>query len=138
MACPMLGSMPAPTSSGGRSTSPRLVLLLAVASGAAVANLYYAQPLLHTIAASLKTSPSSAALLVTASQIGYAAGLVFLVPLGDLVDRLGCGLRPRGRHVVAGRRRLDLRAPGAGAHTGGRGRAQSLSACGAVTLAVRA
>ena len=67
--------------------SRRLVLLLAVASGAAVANLYYAQPLLHAIAASLGTSASSAALLVTASQIGYAAGLVLLVPLGDLVDR---------------------------------------------------
>ncbi len=64
-----------------------LVALLAVATGASVANLYYAQPLLHAIAQSLRTSPSTAALLVTASQIGYAAGLVLLVPLGDLVDR---------------------------------------------------
>ncbi len=64
-----------------------LVLLLAVASGAAVANLYYAQPLLHQIAGTLHTSSSTAALLVTASQIGYAAGLVLLVPLGDLLDR---------------------------------------------------
>lgn len=64
-----------------------LVILLAVACGAAVANLYYAQPLLHAIAASIHTSPSNAALLVTATQIGYAAGLVLLVPLGDLLDR---------------------------------------------------
>jgi predicted MFS family arabinose efflux permease len=64
-----------------------MVILLAVACGAAVANLYYAQPLLHTIAAGIGTSPSNAALLVTATQIGYAAGLVFLVPLGDLLDR---------------------------------------------------
>jgi predicted MFS family arabinose efflux permease len=63
------------------------VLLLAVATGASVANLYYAQPLLHAIAQTLHTSSTTAALLVTASQIGYAAGLVLLVPLGDLVDR---------------------------------------------------
>src|SRR5581483_9301530 len=55
--------------------SRRIVLLLAVATGASVANLYYAQPLLHAIAQSLGTSASTAALLVTASQIGYAAGL---------------------------------------------------------------
>jgi predicted MFS family arabinose efflux permease len=63
------------------------VALLAVATGASVANLYYAQPLLHAIAATLDTSPAAAALLVTASQIGYAAGLILLVPLGDLLDR---------------------------------------------------
>jgi predicted MFS family arabinose efflux permease len=60
---------------------------MAIATGATVANLYYAQPLLHAIAASLGTSPATAALLVTASQIGYAAGLIALVPLGDLVER---------------------------------------------------
>jgi predicted MFS family arabinose efflux permease len=70
------------------SRLPRpLVVLLAVACGAAVANLYYAQPLLHAIAAGIHTSSSNAALLVTATQIGYAAGLVLLVPLGDLLDR---------------------------------------------------
>ncbi|MDQ6803699.1 MAG: MFS transporter [Actinomycetota bacterium] len=64
-----------------------LVILLAFACGAAVANLYYAQPLLHAIATGIHTSSSDAALLVTATQIGYAAGLVLLVPLGDLLDR---------------------------------------------------
>jgi predicted MFS family arabinose efflux permease len=64
-----------------------LVILLSVACGAAVANLYYAQPLLNAIAAGIHTSSSDAALLVTATQIGYAAGLVLLVPLGDLLDR---------------------------------------------------
>jgi predicted MFS family arabinose efflux permease len=67
--------------------SGSLVILLAVACGAAVANMYYAQPLLHAIAAGIHTSSSNAALLVTATQIGYAAGLVLLVPLGDLLDR---------------------------------------------------
>jgi predicted MFS family arabinose efflux permease len=63
------------------------VVLLAIACGAAVANLYYAQPLLDAIARDLRVSPATAGLLVTASQIGYAAGLVLLVPLGDLLDR---------------------------------------------------
>jgi predicted MFS family arabinose efflux permease len=70
-----------------RSLSPRLVLLMAVASGAAVANLYYAQPLLSTIAHDFAISDGTAGLLVTASQVGYAAGLVLLVPLGDLLER---------------------------------------------------
>jgi predicted MFS family arabinose efflux permease len=67
--------------------SRRLVLLLAVTCGAAVANLYYAQPLLHTLAQTFSVSDSTAGLLVTASQIGYAIGLAFLVPLGDLLER---------------------------------------------------
>jgi predicted MFS family arabinose efflux permease len=52
-----------------------------------VANLYYAQPLLDVIARDLGVSSGAAGLLVTASQIGYAAGLVLLVPLGDLLNR---------------------------------------------------
>jgi predicted MFS family arabinose efflux permease len=69
------------------SLDRRVVLLLAVACGASVANLYYAQPLLDVIARDLGVSSGAAGLLVTASQVGYAAGLVFLVPLGDLLDR---------------------------------------------------
>ena len=69
------------------SLDRRVVLLLAVACGASVANLYYAQPLLDVIARALGVSSGAAGLLVTASQVGYAAGLVFLVPLGDLLDR---------------------------------------------------
>jgi len=70
-----------------RRLDRRLVLLLAVVGGAAVANLYYAQPLLDTIAERLGTSTGLAGLVVTASQVGYAAGLLLLVPLGDLVER---------------------------------------------------
>ncbi len=66
-----------------------LVLLMAIACGAAVANIYYAQPLLSTIAQDFSVSDGTAGLLVTASQIGYAAGLVLLVPLGDLLERRG-------------------------------------------------
>jgi predicted MFS family arabinose efflux permease len=67
--------------------SPTLVMLMAVACGAAVANLYYAQPLLSSIAHQLSVSDGTAGLLVTASQVGYAAGLVLIVPLGDLLER---------------------------------------------------
>ena len=66
---------------------PRLVLLLAVTCGAAVANLYYAQPLLHTLASAFSVSDATAGLLVTVSQLGYVVGLALLVPLGDLRER---------------------------------------------------
>ncbi|MFJ5144559.1 MFS transporter [Curtobacterium sp. NPDC088465] len=62
-------------------------LLFAVAGGAAVGNLYWAQPLLDDIAADLGTSPASAGFLVTLTQVGYALGILLLVPLGDVVDR---------------------------------------------------
>lgn len=71
-----------------------LVLLLSVAVGLCVASNYYAQPLLATIAADLRLSPPVASLVVTAAQVGYGLGLVFLLPLGDLLERrrLVCGL----------------------------------------------
>ena len=53
----------------------------------AVANLYYAQPVLHNIAQSFSISSGTAGLVVTFSQIGYALGLASLVPLGDIVRR---------------------------------------------------
>jgi predicted MFS family arabinose efflux permease len=78
---------PAGAASTGPGLSRRLIVLLAVACGAAVANNYYAQPLLHTIGASFGVPGSTAGLLVTAGQVGYAAGLAFLVPLGDVLER---------------------------------------------------
>lgn len=81
-------SRPESTPEDDESPLPRrLVLLMAAACGAAVANLYYAQPLLSTIGRDFGVSDASAGLLVTASQIGYAAGLVLLVPVGDLLER---------------------------------------------------
>jgi predicted MFS family arabinose efflux permease len=64
-----------------------LVALMAVATGLAVANNYYAQPLLPTIGRALHAGPGATGLIVTAAQVGYALGLVFLLPLGDLVER---------------------------------------------------
>jgi predicted MFS family arabinose efflux permease len=65
----------------------RLTLLFAVAGGAAVANLYWSQPLLDLIARDLHASAAAAGWLVTATQIGYAAGILLIVPLGDVLDR---------------------------------------------------
>ena len=65
----------------------RLTLLFAVAAGAAVANLYWSQPLLDLIADELDAGPAAAGWLITATQLGYAAGILFLVPLGDVVER---------------------------------------------------
>jgi predicted MFS family arabinose efflux permease len=63
------------------------VALLALACALAVANIYYAQPLLDTIARQLRVGTGTAGLVVTLTQLGYALGLVLLVPLGDLVNR---------------------------------------------------
>jgi predicted MFS family arabinose efflux permease len=81
--------------------SRRLTVLFAVACGVAVANLYYAQPLLDAIASSLGVSAGTAAVVVTATQLGYAAGLVLLVPLGDLVERRGLIVRLMSATVCA-------------------------------------
>ena len=67
--------------------SRSLVVLIAVATGAVVANLYYAQPLLHQVARSFHSGPTSASTVITATQVGYAAGLLLIVPLGDLHPR---------------------------------------------------
>ncbi|HCK7123077.1 TPA: MFS transporter [Enterobacter roggenkampii] len=67
--------------------SPALILLMSVATGLAVASNYYAQPLLDTIARAFNLSASSAGFIVTAAQLGYATGLLFLVPLGDMFER---------------------------------------------------
>src|SRR5579859_1970644 len=65
----------------------RLVMLvLAFACGASVANLYYAQPLLGLIRQTFGVSSGTAALVVTVTQVGYALGLAFLLPLGDLLE----------------------------------------------------
>ena len=81
---PTTGS--ATSGSSGRMTGP-MTLLFAVAGGAAVGNLYWAQPLLEEIAASLGVPAAVAGLLVTVTQIGYAVGVFLLVPLGDLLNR---------------------------------------------------
>ena len=65
----------------------RLVWILAIACALAVANLYYIQPLLADIAHSFAVSESAVGFIATLTQLGYAAGLLFLVPLGDAINR---------------------------------------------------
>jgi predicted MFS family arabinose efflux permease len=64
-----------------------LTLLFSVTCALAVANVYFVQPLLEAIAESLQVSPGLAGVVVTATQVGYAVGLVFIVALGDLLNR---------------------------------------------------
>jgi predicted MFS family arabinose efflux permease len=79
-------STPANSSLDNESVSKLITVLLAVACGLIVANLYYAQPIVGPISASLGLSPEAAGLVVTMAQIGYVAGLLLIVPLGDLVE----------------------------------------------------
>jgi predicted MFS family arabinose efflux permease len=77
-------------SSRGASTSSLSryqTFLFAVTCALAVANVYFAQPLLESMAASLSVSPGTIGVVVTATQAGYAVGLLFIVPLGDLLNR---------------------------------------------------
>lgn len=68
---------------GAPVLSSRLVGLMAVAIGAIVANLYYAQPLLHQIARTFHSGATATSFIVTCSQAGYAIALLFVLPLGD-------------------------------------------------------
>ncbi|WP_421589494.1 MFS transporter [Rahnella aceris] len=69
--------------------SPALIILMAVATGLAVASNYYPQPLLETIARAFNLSVNQAGFIVTVAQLGYACGLMFIVPLGDMFERRG-------------------------------------------------
>lgn len=63
-----------------------LTILLATACGIIVANLYYAQPLVGVISSSIGLSANTSGFIVTLTQIGYVAGLLFIVPMGDIVE----------------------------------------------------
>jgi len=63
-----------------------IILSFAIACGVTVANLYYAQPLIGPISEAFHLDISVSGLIVTMIQIGYVIGLIFLAPLGDLVE----------------------------------------------------
>ena len=69
------------------SQNQGLVLLFAVACALSVANVYYAQPLLDAFAAGFGFSQAAVGIVITATQAGCALALLFVVPLGDLMDR---------------------------------------------------
>ena len=60
---------------------------LAIVAGVSVANIYYIQPLLNMIRHELGISEFRTNLIAMVTQIGYAAGLLFITPLGDLYQR---------------------------------------------------
>lgn len=64
-----------------------IIMLMATMAGLTVANLYYNQPLLEMIRCDLQTSSSLANLIAVITQVGYALGLFFIVPTGDLFSR---------------------------------------------------
>ncbi|KAI9151465.1 putative uncharacterized transporter [Paramyrothecium foliicola] len=64
-----------------------LCLLYAVSAAFTVANLYYNQPVLNKIAQTFDVSYETSSRVSTLSQAGYAAGLVFVLPLGDILER---------------------------------------------------
>ncbi|WP_427913460.1 MFS transporter [Ramlibacter sp. MMS24-I3-19] len=83
--------MPSPSSD---TLTPGLVRLMAAGAGLCVASNYFAQPLLPLFAQTFGIGSTQAAFLITVTQLGYIVGLMFLVPLGDLVERrrllVGC------------------------------------------------
>lgn len=95
-AAPPVGPVAAPTAAPVtratdappvRPLSRSLTIVMAAACGLAVANVYYAQPLLNPIAATFAISPAAIGVVVTVTQIGYGLGLFLVTPLGDLVNR---------------------------------------------------
>lgn len=66
--------------------SNTLVTIIALCCGLIVANIYYAQPIIELLAPEVGLSSHSASLIVSLTQIGYALGLFFLVPLADLIE----------------------------------------------------
>src|ERR1700761_1700755 len=95
---PMPATHPEPTPAPSKPSDPSrptpsappalgaITFVLAAACGLAVANIYYAQPLLGLLARSFGTSDGAVTVVVTVTQIGYAAGLFLLLPLGDLFE----------------------------------------------------
>src|SRR5438876_598159 len=82
----------APASLAGNLHPPlprRTVWVLAAGCGLAVANLYYAQPLLAGLADEFGVPAGRMGLAATLGQVGYGLGLLFFVPLGDVLERRG-------------------------------------------------
>jgi predicted MFS family arabinose efflux permease len=76
-----------PDTRAPNTVDARTALLLAFVSGVAVANVYYAQPLLGNLGIDLQMSTGALGWVTTATQGGYLLGLMMVVPLGDRFDR---------------------------------------------------
>ncbi len=69
--------------------TPSLKYLITIGCGVVVANLYYCQPLLGALSRAFRVSEESASFVNIFSQLGYGLGLLFIVPLGDMLARRG-------------------------------------------------
>src|ERR1700748_222440 len=81
--------------------SQRLIPLLGLACGVTVSALYFNQPLLIEMARSLHVTEAQMSHVAVAAQAGYAIGLLFLVPLGDVLERRGLILKMIAALVLA-------------------------------------
>lgn len=63
------------------------IIIMSVTAGICVANVYYIQPILHTIASQIHVLENAAGILSVLAQAGYGLGLFFLTPIGDKIDR---------------------------------------------------
>jgi predicted MFS family arabinose efflux permease len=71
----------------GRPLPPALLWLMPIGAGVGVASVYYIQPVVPAIQSAFDLVPEQASLVPAASQAGYAAGMLLLAPLGDLMER---------------------------------------------------
>src|SRR5258708_18937942 len=85
------------------SLKPVQVAVFAAACGLVVANLYYSQPLVGLIAPALGLHAGLAGLIVALTQLGYGAGLLFLVPLSDVIENRRLVIWALGAVVQIGR-----------------------------------
>ena len=84
------GLQPSPILAGASAPpglNRRLMWIMAVSCGLTAANIYYSQPLLVAIARSFGAAESTAGVIATVTQLGFALGLLLLVPLGDMFSR---------------------------------------------------
>ncbi|SEQ71723.1 MFS transporter [Sphingobium sp. YR768] len=82
----MSSSIASPAPAPGVDLSAAKILLMAVACGVIVANLYYAQTLIDVIGPEIGMSASVAGLITTLTQLGYGLGLFLIVPIADLFE----------------------------------------------------
>jgi predicted MFS family arabinose efflux permease len=90
-----------PLSSPATASGQRLIPLLGLATGITVSALYFNQPLLIEMARSLQVTEARMSHVAVAAQAGYAIGLLFFVPLGDVLERRGLILKMIAGLVLA-------------------------------------